>query len=58
LFPRSEELFLIRTEDIGYFEPMLLSFRWNGVRRADEIERAQHSSGLLVERMALSERSR
>jgi|1186.fasta_scaffold1013751_1 hypothetical protein len=57
LSPLGEELFLVRAENIGHFEPML--FHCSGgmalVARTRSSE-PSISSGLLVERMALSER--
>jgi len=54
--PSCEELSFVRAEDIGYFEPMFphRSVGWLPVpTRSSE---PSISSGLLVERMALSER--
>lgn len=57
LSPLSEELSLVRTEDIGHFEPML-AHRSGGTVLAARTRSSEPniSSGLLVERMALSER--
>src|SRR6266852_3545789 len=52
--PLSEELLFVRAEDIGYFEPMF-SHRSGGMERTRSSEPSV-SSGLLVERTALSER--
>lgn len=52
--PLCEELFFIRAEDIGHFEPMF-SHRSGGMARIRSSEPSV-SSGLLVERTALSER--
>ncbi len=55
--PFREELFFVRAEDIGYFEPMF-SHRSGGMAVAERTRSSEPnvSSGLLVERMALSER--
>lgn len=57
LSPLGEELFLVRAEDIGHFEPTL-SHRSGGTVLAARTRSSEPniSSGLLVERMALSER--
>jgi len=57
LSPLREELFFLRAEDIGHFEPMF-PHRSGGTvlaARTRSIE-PSISSGLLVERMAVSER--
>jgi hypothetical protein len=55
--PPREKLFLVRAEDIGHFEPML-SHRSGGTVFAARTRSSDSSvsSGLLVERTALSER--
>ena len=55
--PLREELFFVRAEDIGYFEPMF-SHRSDGMSLAPGTRSSEPSvsSGLLVERTALSER--
>ena len=55
--PLCEELFFIPAEDIGHFEPMF-SHRCGGMALAAGIRSSEPSvsSGLLVERTALSER--
>ena len=55
--PLCEELFFISAEDIGHFEPMF-SHRSGGMAVAAGIRSSEPSvsSGLLVERTALSER--
>ena len=57
--PLREKLFFMRAEDIGYFQPML-SHRCVGVVAAARTRSSEPSvsSGLLVERTALSERCR
>ena len=57
--PLREELFFVRAEDIGHFEPMF-SHRSVGMvlRVRTRSSEPSISSGLLVERMALSERCR
>jgi hypothetical protein len=59
LSPLSEELFFVRAEDIGHFEPML-SHRCGGTVLAARTRSSEPSisSGLFVERTALSERCR
>src|SRR5579862_6694257 len=52
--PLCEELFFVRAEDIGHFEPMF-SHRSGEMARTRSSE-SSASSGLLVERTALSER--
>jgi len=55
--PLREELFFVPAEDIGHFEPMLCH-RFGAVASAARISSTEPSvsSGLLVERTALSER--
>ena len=55
--PLREELFFVGAEDIGHFEPML-SHRSGGTVLAARTRSSEPSisSGLLVERRALSER--
>ncbi len=53
--PSSEELFFVGAEDIGHFEPML-SHLFLGVEGRTRSIEPSVSSGLLVERTALSER--
>ena len=55
--PLCEELFFVGAEDIGHFEPML-SHGCGGMAVAARIRSSESnvSSGLFVERMALSER--
>jgi hypothetical protein len=55
--PSCEELFFVSAEDIGYFEPMV-SHRSVGSVLGVRTRRSEPSisSGLLVERTALSER--
>ena len=55
--PLCEDLFFIPAEDIGHFEPMF-SHRCGGMALAAGIRSSEPSvsSGLLVERTALSER--
>ena len=55
--PLCEELLFVSAEDIGHFEPML-AHRSGGVAPAAGIRSSEPSvsSGLLVERTALSER--
>ena len=57
--PSREELFFVSAEDIGYFEPMF-SHRSVGLvlRVRTRSSEPSISSGLLVERTALSERWR
>ncbi len=52
--PSCEELFFVRAEDIGHFEPMFFH-RCDGMARIRSSE-SSVSKGLLVERTALSER--
>jgi len=55
--PLSEELFFVRAENIGYFQPMF-SHRFGGMALAAGTRSSEPSvsSGLLMERMALSKR--
>ncbi len=57
--PLREELFFVRAEDIGYFEPMF-SHRSGGMALAERPRSSEPSvsNGLLVERRALSDRCR
>jgi len=57
--PLREELFFVPAEDIGHFEPMF-SHRCGGTVFAARTRSSEPSisSGLLVERTALSERCR
>ena len=57
--PLREELFFVRAEDIGHFEPML-SHRSGGTVLAARTRSSAPSisSGLFVERMVLSETCR
>ena len=55
--PSCEELLFVGAEDIGHFEPMLSHRSGETVLRVRSSEPSS-SSGLLVERTALSERCR
>jgi hypothetical protein len=55
--PFCEELLFVGAEDIGHFEPMLAHGFFGTDGRTRLIE-SRLSSGLFVERMALSERCR
>ena len=55
--PFREELFFVGAEDIGHFEPMLAHGFFGTDGRTRLIE-SRLSSGLFVERTALSERCR
>ena len=53
--PPREEILFVGAEDIGHFEPMLSHLFLEGEERTRSIEPSV-SSGLLVERTAVSER--
>ncbi len=55
--PFREELFFVGAEDIGHFEPMISHGFFGTKERIRSIE-SRLSSGLFVERTALSERCR
>ena len=55
--PFSKELFFVDAEDIGHFEPMFFHGFFGTEERTRSIE-SRLSSGLFVERTALSERCR